>query len=262
LGPIFEQQGKLKDKIVDLISSKTTPFMQEYGGKLFRPVLKGVVSPISRAFADSIRSVHKALKEKLADDSLAEGKRDATLDRLDWSGDWWSSGPLDHPKRIVWEMFSDAPAELFYAGGFSLWNMRYFVIDQLEAIFHRAVYTFRTLIKENPAVALATHAAEVMRKFVNDAKVFVRFCLMSLLKKLLDCPVNELVVKPAKMLVEPVQAMIDAIPIPGLSTLFDLQQLLGECVSTICDNGIAATFEDFLQEVFTTVDATTGELAF
>jgi len=225
-------------------------------------VLKGIVKPVSKAFADSIRSVHKAFKEKLADDSLTEGKREQTLNYFDYSGDWWWSGPLEHPKRLVWEMYSDAPEELFYAGGFSLWSMRYYVIDQLEALFHRAVYTFKSIIAENPGASLVTHAAEIMKRYVHDAKVFVRYCLMTLLKKLLDSPVNELVIKPAKTLVEPVQAMIDAIPIPGLSTLFDLQQLLGECVSTICDKGIAATFEDFLQEIFTTVDATHAELVF
>jgi hypothetical protein len=262
LGPILEQQVKIKNQITDAISAKTTPFMQEWGGKLFKPVLRGVVGVVSRSFAESIRAVHKVLKEKLADDSLGEGKREQTLNYLDWSGDWWWSGPLDQPKRLVWDMYSDAPAEIFYAGGFSLWSMRYYVIDHLEALFHRAIYTFRKLIKENPGVALATHAAEILRKYVHDAKVFVRYVLLNLLKKLLDSPVNELLIKPAKELVAPIQAVIDAIPIPGLSTLFDLQQLLGEVVSSVCDSGIAACFEDFLQEVFTHVEAVTPELTF
>jgi hypothetical protein len=124
------------------------------------------------------------------------------------------------------------------------------------------VYTFRKLITENPGVALVVHAQAIFTQYVHDAKLFVRHVLLSLLKKLLDSPVNELIIKPCKMLVEPVQAMIDAIPIPGLSTLFDLQNLLGECVGEICDKGIAATFEDFTQEIFTTVDATHAELVF
>jgi hypothetical protein len=141
LGPIFEQQIKLKDKIVDLISGKTTPFMQEYGGKLFRPVLKGVVKPVSKAFADSIRSVHKVLMETRADDSLRAATRVETLNRLDWSGDWWWNGPLETSKQLVFKMYEDAPSEIFYAGGFSLWSMRYYCIDQLgECLQHLSAF--------------------------------------------------------------------------------------------------------------------------
>jgi len=255
LGPIFEQQAKIKDRIVDTISSTTAPFMSKVGGEIFSPVFSNVTGPISRAFAEALKTVHTGLKAK-----VLEGDVTSSLESFDRSGDWWWGGPLEVPKRIVSEMWDDAPTAIFNAAGFSLWNVRWTIIEQMEALFHRATYTLGKLIKENPGLTAAQHAADVMRRYVHDAKIFLNVCLMNIIRKLLDSPVNELVLKPCKALIAPIQEMIDAIPIPGLSTLFDLEDLLGSAVKSICDNGIQAALDGYLAGVYAAVDGTVAQV--
>jgi len=255
LGPIFEQQQKIKEKIVTTVSATTAPFMTKVGSEIFSPVFSNITGPVARAFAEALKTVHAGLKAKIAEGSVA-----SSLDDFDRSGDWWSSGPLEIPKKIISEMWESAPDAIFHAAGFSLWNVRWTIIEQLEALFHRATYTLGKLIKENAAVTAAQHAAEVMRRYVHDAKIFLFALLMNVIRKLLASPVSELVIKPCKALVAPIQDMIDAIPIPGLSTLFDLEALLGDAVKEICDNGIKASLDGYLSTVYAAVDGTTTQV--
>lgn len=262
LGPIFEQQKLLKARIVDAISGTTSPFLSDYGGKLLRPVLSGVARPISHAFAGSIRCLHRTLKEKMTSDDLSSGKRKDTLRRLDWEADWWCGGILEESKRILRDMYGDAGAEIFSAGGFSLWNLRDMCSDNLAELFHRATYTLDKLVAENSAVSIVDHATEILRRYVHDAKLYIKYTLLSLLRRLLSSPITQYITTPGAAIVAPIQEMIDAIPIPGLSTLFNLQNLLQETIDETVDNALVATVDGFLADTDRNIDAVTAELVF
>jgi len=263
LTPIIEQQKALKVRIVDAIGSVTGPFLTNYGGKVCRPLLDGVARPISRAFADSIRCLFNALKERMTRDELSESKRKDTLTRLDYEAGWWWSGPLSQPKSDLWGMYSDAPVEVFAeAGGFDIWSLRYLVIEFLEGLFRRATYTLNKLATENPGVSILDHCNEVFRRYIHDAKLYLKDTFVILLRRILESPVNQLVTTPAKKLVEPVQAVIDAIPIPGLSTLFNLNDLLGEVVHDVLQDGLLAMVTGVLRETDAAIDTVSAELVF
>lgn len=51
----------------------------------------------------------------------------------------------------------------------------------------------------------------------HDAMILVKNVIFTVLKAILDNPIAEFVIKPCVALVEPIQAMIDEIPIPGMA---------------------------------------------
>jgi hypothetical protein len=79
--------------------------------------------------------------------------------------------------------------------------------------------------------------------------------LVAILDGILQSPFETLVITPCLELVKPIQDMIDEIPVPGLSDLFNLSTLSeevlerfkGDCVGAIVDGSygkVAAQIED------------------
>lgn len=50
----------------------------------------------------------------------------------------------------------------------------------------------------------------------HDALILVKYTIFVILKVILESPIAEFVIKPSLALVEPIQKIIDEIPIPGL----------------------------------------------
>jgi len=69
-----------------------------------------------------------------------------------------------------------------------------------------------------------------------------------------------MVLKPCGELIAPLQATIDAIPVPGLSMLFDLGSMLEEVVYSIQDNAVEALISGSLRDIKTAVDVASVEI--
>lgn len=104
---------------------------------------------------------------------------------------------------------------MFAAGGFSLWAMRRMCMDNLQDLFHRATYTFNKLCADDGDKNATTHAATVMRRYLADAKTMIKYSLMSILRQILESPILQYIITPCKLLIAPIQKMIDDIPVPG-----------------------------------------------
>jgi uncharacterized protein (DUF697 family) len=261
LGPIFEQQKLLKDKIIEMISGTTSPFFSEYGGKIMKPLLDNVSAPISRAFVLSIKALHEVFKTKLeSGDFSSAGKRIDAVRWIDRQADYWYSGPISKSREILYDMYSSAGAEVFAAGGFSLWAMRRMCMDNLQDLFHRATYTFNKLCADDGDNNATTHAATVMRRYLADAKTMIKYSLMTILRQILESPILQNIITPCKLLIAPIQKMIDDIPVPGLSTLFNLSKLLEETVLQVVDNALGACVGGYLGTVNSTIDSIANEV--
>jgi len=73
--------------------------------------------------------------------------------------------------------------------------------------------------------------AATMRKMVHDCKLASKNLVVEFLRLLIDTPVQELMLKPAKTLVSPMQAQIDAIPV--VNKLLNLNEMTTECIERI-----------------------------
>ena len=58
--------------------------------------------------------------------------------------------------------------------------------------------------------------SHVVGLLLHDAYLVVKFVIFSILKAIMQNPIAEFVIKPSITLVEPLQKVIDEIPIPGI----------------------------------------------
>ena len=124
-------------------------------------------------------------------------------------------------------------------GNVSTYTIYYMVLDKLRMLLRRAVYTFRELAKDIPVAEQASGTMffsetwsllfilsiplvlqHVVGLLLHDAYLVVRFVIFSILKAIMQNPIAEFVIKPSIALVEPIQKVIDEIPIPGSGLIF------------------------------------------
>lgn len=254
LSPVFEKQTEFKDMIVEKISSKINPFLEDKAGALLKPVFKVIFKPIIQAFLHAAKGFHAHMKEKIANDEFAKAKFDKTLEYCDWQMDWWS-GPVHDAYAVAWRMYTSDLAELMalLSGGFTSYAIYNMVMDKLKVIVHRAITTFGNLARSNVETEYGAVLNHVMGLFYHDVVIMVKSTIIDILQGILDSPINENVVTPCQELVAPLQETIEAIPIPGLSTLLDLNQMLedviGDIVGSALEALVASSMNDLKRDV-------------
>ncbi len=122
-------------------------------------------------------------------------------------------------------------------GDVSTYTIYYMVLDKLRMLMRRAVYTFRELAKGIPvaeqtsgrdpfletkysalilrSLLISSVLSHVVGLLLHDAYLVVKFVIFSILTAIMQNPISEFVIKPSIALVEPLQQVIDEIPIPG-----------------------------------------------
>ena len=243
LEPIFEQEVKLKEKISSTASDTVTPFLEDVGGRLCQPLLAACATPITKAYGSSVKGFGDFMKEKVKDgaytaDTMAENTRRAHM-----SVNYWWSGPLKDTNEIAWNIYANDLADVitFFGAGYSPYSLYSEVLDSIRDLTHRAITAFAAAVEEAKYEGQEAILNGVLAKFVHDAKLALKGVLENILDGILQSPFETLVITPCLELVKPIQDMIDEIPVPGLSDLFNLSSLTeevlekfkGDCVGAI-----------------------------
>lgn len=261
IGPILEKQVEFKNMIVDKISGKINPFLEEKGGALLRPVLNVVFKPVIRAFTEASKDFHKHIAGLIASGDFESSKFDSTLKRCDWQMEWWS-GPVGESYRILDKMYySDFAAIMnLFSGGLSGYTLYYMIIDKMRLILHRAVYTFGSLAKSVGPTELLAALGHTTSRLFHDCVLMIRTTMNAVLRAILNSPINEMVITPCKELIAPLQETIDSIPIPGLGALLDLQKMLLGAVDDIVDGSIDALVSGSISDINDSLNSARVEL--
>ena len=241
LSPLFEQQKALKEKIVAKVGGIINPVIQDKGGSLLRPVLTKAMAPFGKAFTLAANDFAEKSRELITNNELIPAKFEDSLAYLDRQYYWVLYKACD----IIWDFCFSTFAEIISAlsNGITYWEVYYMSKDSIYSIYHNAVYTFSKLAKEVDVSQHPAVLADVLRKYANDSKIAAKSLIIKILRALLDTPIQELIMKPANLATEPIQEVIDAIPVPGLSALFNLVALTQNTVEEIIHNALNALVE-------------------
>eukprot|EP01038_Epipyxis_sp_PR26KG_P009540 gene9540-12850_t len=259
ISPIIEKQNQFKDKISEKILDTITPFLSSKGSEVLRPILNIIFKPITDAFVLAVKGFHAHMSSKITSNEFATSRFTSTLDYTDWQLDWWS-GPIHKAYEVLHAMYSNDLATVanLFVGGITPYTVYNMVIDKLRLIMHRAVFTFGSLAKAIAEGELGSVLSHVTSLLFHDSYIMIRSVISDVLKSLIDAPLQELVITPAKKLIEPLQAMVDQIPV--INTLIDLPGLVDDVVGNVEDGSIASLISGSVNDIKSTFGVAGAEL--
>jgi hypothetical protein len=79
---------------------------------------------------------------------------------------------------------------------------------------------------------------------------------------LVSCPLEKYVFKHSRKAIKPVQQQIDDVPVPGLSELVDLNELLEDTVNGAVDSCLKPVVDGYCAHSSSTLDAVNRKLKF
>jgi len=239
--PLLEKEKEIKDQIVDKVTGIVNPVIADKAASLLKPVLIKAVGPIGKAFTRGANDFAEKVRELIGNNELEPSKFKDTVAYLDRQYYWILYKGFD----IVWDFCSNIFGQIMSAASNSMsyYEVYYMTRDSMNSIFHNAVYTFQKAARDaDPSRHLAI-LAEVMGKYVHDSKIAAKDLIVRVLRAVLDIPVQELMLKPASAVTEPIQSMVDAIPVPGLSTLFNLPSMVEDVIESIVESALVTLVE-------------------
>jgi len=231
IAPIIDAKQNMKKGIVDAVNGVVQPVLGEKAGSVLQPILSKACAPIGKAFAKFTVDFKDKMTEKLGNGELSDSKFESGMRSIEYGMYWTMYQAYD----IVYDMCFNGLADLMnLIPGVSMNSVYYMCRDSMNTIHYNAAYTFKKYAKESgnyePA-SLETVLAATMRKMVHDCKLASKNLVVEFLRLLIDTPVQELMLKPAKTLVSPMQAQIDAIPV--VNKLLNLNEMTTECIERI-----------------------------
>jgi len=261
ISPIIEKQENFKTMIVEKISGKINPFLADKGASLLRPILNVIFKPVIQSFTLAAKGYHAHMHKTIANGEFAQNNFDAALRRSDWQMDWWS-GPIHDAYAVVYRMYTSDMTEVLalLSGGITPYTVYNMVMDKLKIILHRAMFTFGNLAKSVSESEYASVLSHVMGLLFHDCLIMVKSTILAVLKSILDGPIQELVVTPCLELVAPIQETIDAIPIPGLSVLIDLPEMLQDVVGSIEESALVALISGSVADIKSSLQVASVEM--
>jgi len=261
ISPLLEKQKGFKQNIVDKIGGTINPFLADKGGALLKPVLNCMFKPVTSAFINGIKGWHAHMTSKISSNEFAPARFQSTLDYSDWQMDWWS-GPLHSAYHVIWRMYTDdfSTVASLLVGGITPYTVYNMVMEKLKIVMHRAMFTFGSLAKSISESELASVLSHVAGLLFHDCLIMVRSVIADVLKAILDAPLQEMVLKPCKELIAPLQEMVDALPVPGLSLLFDLPTLLEDVVYSIENDSITAIVSGSVADIKSQFEVASAEI--
>lgn len=263
LNPLFEQEVVLKEKIVSSISGNVNPFLSDVGSRVCRPLLKVTASSITKAFCAAIKGYAHGMRGKIEQGNFTEASFATNAKWADREIEYWWSGPLEKSNQICWNIYTSDLADvasLFSSGGFTPYSVYSFALDGIRDLTHRAHYKFTTKAVENGYANLEAVLSEVLADMVHDAKLAEKVILNGILLDLLQPSVESNVIVPCGELVQPVQDLIDSIPVPGLSDLFNLPSLVEEVIGNVVQGSVSAIIDGSTADIEAAIDGAGSEV--
>jgi hypothetical protein len=255
--PIIDQEVALKAQVVDKVLGTINPFLEEEGGRVCRPVLRVCANPITRAFVAGVGGFAAYMKKQITDGAFAQESFDNNIKWAHRSVEYWWSGPLEETNRLCWKLYTSDLADVAaFFGGFTTYSLYSDTLDAIRDLTHRAIYSFETTVRAaDNYTNLDRVLNEVLSKYIHDAKLAEQDLLNNILLQLLNEPMEKAVINPCLELTKPIQEVIDAIPVPGLSDLFNLTTVVEEVLSEILNGGVGAIVSGAFGEVAQQIDA-------
>jgi hypothetical protein len=262
LTPLFEQEVAIKEKVVTSISDTVNPFLADVGGRICRPLLAVTAKSVTNGMCAAIKGYSEMMKKKIKNGNFEEAKFADSSRTADRSIEYWG-GPLDKANRIAWSIYSSDLNDVaaLFSNGFSPYSVYSVTLDSIRDLCHRAHYKFATKAIESGYAGLETIFSEVVADMVHDAKIAEAALLNQILSSILMPSIESNVIVPCGELVQPVQDLIDAIPVPGLSGLFNLPSLVEEVIGTIIEGGVSAIVEGSVSDIDTQINECGVEIA-
>mmetsp|Transcript_17722 Transcript_17722/g.26221 ORF Transcript_17722/g.26221 Transcript_17722/m.26221 type:complete len:555 (-) Transcript_17722:206-1870(-) len=263
LTPLFEQEVALKAKIVDTVSGTVNPFLEDVGGRICRPIVRICSTPITKAYIAAINGLSTFMKKQISDGAFDKDSFDHNISWAHRSVEYWWSGPLEETNRLCWKLYTSDLGEVaaFLSGGFTAYSLYSDALDAIRDLTHRAIHKFETLVREAGTFTnMDAVLNDVLSKMVHDAKLSVKNVLNSILGGTLQEPLESGVISPCLELTKPIQDVIDSIPVPGLSDLFNLTSLVENCLGEIVDGAVGAIVDGSFGDVAQQIESTGSEL--
>ena len=256
LAPLAENEAALKTKISDITNGTVMPFLEDVGGRLCQPLLAACSTPISKAYSSSIKGFSDFMKEKIRDGAYTESTMSANIKEAHRSVNYWWSGPLEQTNKIAWNIYANDLADVItlFGTGYTPYRLYSQVIDSIRDLTHRGIHAFATAVEEAKYEGQEAILSDVLAKFVHDAKMAMKGVLDAILASILQSPFETLVITPCMELVKPIQDMIDEIPVPGLSDLFNLSTLTEQVLKKFKMDSTGAIIEGAFGKVASQID--------
>jgi len=247
--------------VVEKVGAVVNPFLSDKGGSLLRPVLNCMFKPVIKAFIHAVKGFHTHMSSKISSNEFAPARFDGTLEYTNWQMDWWS-GPLQNAYHTLFRMYNDDFASVveLLVGGINPCTVYNMVVERLRIVVHRAVFTFGSLAKSIAESELGSVLSHVTGLLVHDCIVMIRSVVLRVFRELLSAPLQELVLKPCRELILPLQVAVDAIPIPGLNLLLDLNVILEDVIYGIRDSSLNAIIAGGVAEIKEEMELASNEI--
>lgn len=266
LEPLFNEEVKLKEAIAEKVNEKTQPFIEDVGQRVCQPVLKVIAAPISNAYCAAISDFSKFMKAEVAANKFKGDKKvvKKAIHEAHRELDWFYSGPLAEANRVCWALYEaddlKKVAPLF-GTGFTTYTLYSETIDAIRDLCHRALHAFATGLEEEKSEEDDNQKAilaDVLARFLHDAKLSLKGILELLLGGILQGGYESAVITPSGSLVAPLQEVLDAIP--GVSSLIDLNALTEEVLQRVLDDAVSSFVESAYGQVEEKLDSVVTEV--
>ena len=267
LEPLFEQEVAIKEKITEKMSDKINPFLETMGDKVFKPILGICIKSICKAYESSMSEFATFLMNEIKEGNLEGEKLDTSIKRIHHSVDMWHRGILAETNKTLYDMYdSDLKAvdTVFSAagGGYSAHDLYTECVDGIRDLAHRGVHALYESLKDegNKDDAVAK-LREVHGRYVHDAKLSMKSVLNSILGGLVQPTFESTVLNGAATVVEPIQEVIDGIPVPGLADLFSLSSLTEDVLQDTVDGAVGTAVDAAYGDVEADLDKKGSKIA-
>lgn len=258
LDPLFEQEVALKEKISSTTNETVSPFLEDVGGRLCQPLLAACTTPITKAYSSAIKGFSDYMKDRIKEKPFTKDNVESNTLSIHRSVNWWWSGPLKETNEIAWNIYANDLADVitFFGAGYTPYSLFSEVLDSIRDLTHRAIYGFSKAVEEANFEGQEGVLIDILSKYVHDAKLAMKGVLENILGGILQSPFETMVITPCLELVKPIQDMIDEIPVPGLSDLFNLSTLTEEVLSKFQDDCVGSIVGGAFGKVATQIDNT------
>lgn len=262
--PLIEQQHKLKEAIVEKVGESINTAVSGKS-EAIKPALALLCKPIQEAFHDAAKDFFTFMSSKIDEDIevFSAGRREESVVALDKElGD--EKGPLKSAFDKVHFLNHNLNVGGKLPLPITLKDIHSSVLQNLKMIVHRAIITWSNLIAASTgprdANELKAQLLYVQALLIRDCHSLANSIVQDVVVSALNAVLQEALI-PLTSQLQPIQDMIAAIPIPGMSNLFDLTQLFNDTVDDIESSAVTSLLSNYVEDsksAFQTLAASQG----
>lgn len=270
LGPLFEKQAEVKTKVKEAILGVVQPPLEEVTKPIMTPICNCLMGPLVAAYKELLHCYHRRMTEIISNGVKEEDLKDFVRDIRYWWGvmrpalvqiykafrEGWDD---DEPEtaKVTFTIKVNIGDIVDMLHGVSAWQVEYEFEKKLRQTMGKAIYTFAMDLEETKADPTTT-LNEVMKKFMNDAKIEVLTAVQDIFRLVLGPTLQKMVGGPVDTALEPLASLI---PEP-MKVFMDVQKLASDCITEMIDAVINGAVEAGSSEALGMLEDVPSELGF